>query len=180
MSSKIVIYRNRYLLLGLFIVLLAVPQLCFSQDSPNWRYWKTGDGLAESYSRFVSINSNECLWVNHGTINHMSCLDGYQVRNMDNPGPYVPVFENSYEQIWSVYDGGFQVYKNNKWIRYDVDGIQTDTQFFPISLDFIIYLQSKSLMGFNVVSKQNITLVLSENTSLGDFIDLTSAKDGGV
>ena len=180
MSSLIAIYRKKYLIFVLFMVLLAIPQICFSQISPHWRYWRVGDGLAESYSRTVSINSNNLVLVNHGIVNHMSCLNGYHVRKLDNPGPYVPVFQNSYDQIWSVYDGGFQVYKNNKWIRYDVDGIDSDTLFFPISLDFILYLQSKSLMGFNVVSKQKLALVESENTSLGNFMGLTPSKDGGV
>ncbi len=180
MSTLIKISRNRLFFLELLIILLAIPQICLSQTSFNWRYWRAGDGLAESYSRTVSINSKNQLWINHGSITHMSRLDGYSVKNSDNPGAYVPIFENSYEQIWSIYDGGFQVYKNNKWIRYDVEGIKTDTQFFPISLDFILYLQPESVMGFNLASKQNLPFVASENTSLGHFIDLTPAKDGGV
>lgn len=170
-------------LIGLFFVcvwccLVGTPGVC--QDSSKWRYWRVADGLAESYSRSLYFHPSGRLWVNHGIVNQSSYLDGYQIHKINSPGPYVPVIENSFGQIWSVYNGGFQLYRNNQWRKFAVEGVRETTPFISRAQDEVIYLFAEAVMVFHGSEGRTEPFIRVDETRLERFISLASSHDGGV
>ena len=74
----------KWALCGLLTFLLAIPVR--ADRASNWRMFKAGDGLRETYTASISVSRAGNVWVKHGDAAEISVLDGYSVGTMPTPG----------------------------------------------------------------------------------------------
>jgi len=84
------------------------------------------DGLAEGYTRTLSVDGQGRLWATHGTaVDEVSVNDGYEIRRVPAPGHFGRIFPGASES-WAVTVDGLFRFENGKWVRHRValfDGI---------------------------------------------------------
>ena len=186
-----------------FLPLLLIAVLAYSSpgkannDLPtNWRFFKTSDGLAESWSSYITIGPSGKVLISHGVINGLSWFDGQPtiggkyLQNMKSPGDDLKVYESRSGQLWSLYSNGVQLYKNGNWAKYKIDDIvmhyppdnivRTLIPFLPGERDQVFYLLPNRLMAFDASTETNGIVSKAEDENLGRFIDMIAARDGGI
>ncbi|MCL5098111.1 MAG: ATP-binding protein [Candidatus Omnitrophica bacterium] len=171
---------------------IALPWCGLAQRSSNWRIYKAADGLSESYSTAVTVSPQGHVWVRHGESDPISWLDGYEIHHLPSPGNgNFRVYESRTGQIWTLYAGGLEEYKNGKWVQYPVHEIQTQLQtnlyykvrpfpMLPGKQNRVLFLTPDRLMEFNALLDKTTELQSVSRTRLGRFIDLSEARDGGI
>ena len=179
-------------ILVVFAFLFTLEQTAWGQAQQHWRYWTQLDGLGESFCASVTVSPSGNIWVNHGSVEQMSWLDGYSVHHIPSPGPNVPVYESSSGQIWSLYwdelwvrIGGLQQYKytDRRWVRYEADECQpvrSRYEILPVAQDRVLFLLPDRVMEFNAATKQTTVIKNVNETKLERFNHMISARDGGV
>src|SRR5260370_28138926 len=108
---------------ALFVV---AASSALAQGPTLWRFWEPPDGLAEGYTRTLSVDGKGRLWATHGTaVNEVSVNDGYEIRRVPAPGHFGRIFPGPSES-WAVTVDGLFRFENGKWVRHRValfDGI---------------------------------------------------------
>jgi PAS domain S-box-containing protein len=110
----------------------------------------------------------------------MSWLDGYRTYTFVNPQPSAPVYESRDGQIWSIYHGGLQQFKDGHWRKYPIKDVNLDTPFLPTLADHVLVLLPSRLLHYDAETNQTTILKINKETKLGRFIDFTPAQDGGL
>src|SRR3989442_12425914 len=73
-------------------VLILASGAGLAQDPPLWRFWEARDGMPETYTHTLSLDSQHRLWATHGTMTEeISGNDGYDVRNIPSPGHFTRI-----------------------------------------------------------------------------------------
>lgn len=150
-------------------------------DPMHWRYWKAVDGLGESYTRTVSVGPSGKVWANHGQVDFMSCLDGYSTLKIPKPNEYVGIYEGPSGELWSIFKGGLQQYKEGAWIRYPIPEIQDITiPFVPNIPNHALFLLPSGLLDFDAETGQTQRLKQADQTGIGPYSGMLAARDGGL
>ncbi|MFN7139397.1 MAG: hypothetical protein ACK4UN_08670 [Limisphaerales bacterium] len=176
----------------LFIALLAVSS-AQGQRSSNWRVFKAGDGLAESFVTSVSFSQRTNVWVKHFEADKITLLDGYRTKSMAAPdrGAF-RIHESRSGQIWASHAEGLQEFKGGTWVQYPVREIRQEYQtnatrmarglpLVPLRQGHVLVLLSDQLLQFNnewPPQSETILLKHVNQTRLGRFTDLALGRDG--
>ncbi len=165
----------------------------WAQKASNWRAFKAEDGLAESFTMSVTVSPRSNVWAKHSEADKINWLDGYDVKSIPSPGlGNYRVYEGRAGQIWTVYPGGLQEFRDGKWLQYPIAEIRAEyqtnalRQTWPISLlplkqGHVLFLLSDRLMEFDNESQPRVTLIRQVHDSrLGKFWDLIGARDGSI
>src|SRR5664280_310679 len=82
------------------ILLLALQQTVAGQTT--WRFWKTADGMAEAFTRPLSLEPNGNVLVGHGYVTSMERLDGYSVLSLPQPSYPRTVYGTPGGRLWTL------------------------------------------------------------------------------
>lgn len=183
-----------WLLLFFGMCCLSVSELR-SDKLTNWRFFEASEGLGDTWTSFITVGPRGKVWVSHGSVNKLSCLDGWPVADIGlahiypSPGIDLKVYESDSGQLWSVYDKGIQLFEDGRWIKYQIDeinnffpptGLRTLIPFLPGGPNQIYYLLPNRLMLFDTDTKQRETIKGAKESNLGRFIDMIAARQGGI
>ncbi|RJP20796.1 MAG: hypothetical protein C4527_24485 [Candidatus Omnitrophota bacterium] len=151
-----------------------------TQPSGHWRYWTTADGLRETCG-LCQVGNDGKIWIRHGAVNQMSCLDGYTVRKIPSPGVWRQIFEGRSNQLWSFDLRGLLLFREGTWISYPI----TDSDFsyvkiLPTYEDQVFLCFPDRLIEFNAKQRSMSIVKCATDTELGRFINITPAKDGDI
>ncbi len=181
--------------LGVVAALLlgfAMPTGLLAQEEENWRVYRASDGLSDSYTTAVTVGPKGSVWATHRQIGAISALDGYEVRQVSTGGGiYFPVRVTRTGQIWSVYSGGLQEFKDGEWIQYPIPEIRTENQVNllrrvrPISIvpyqhNRLLFLLGDRLTKFDAFLKETDVVKYASETRLGRFWDMIGSRKGGL
>jgi signal transduction histidine kinase/ligand-binding sensor domain-containing protein len=174
----------------LLTFLLAIPAR--ADRASNWRMFKAADGLHETYTASISVSRAGNVWVKHGDASEISVLDGYHVRTMPSPGrDNYRVYESRTGQLWSIYPLGLVVGGSEGWVYHPVAEIQTEIEadplrqirqvpLLPVEQNRVLFLLSDTLMEYDSSARQTTILKRVSETSLGKFLEMSEARDGGL
>ncbi|MBN2326134.1 MAG: PAS domain-containing protein [Candidatus Omnitrophica bacterium] len=162
-----------------FVVVLIIPN-SWGVAPANWRYWNVLDGLVESHSRSISLNPDGRIWINHGDVTKISCLDGFRIDAIVSPGPRMPVRESLFHQIWSISDEFLKIYEHDQWMDYPLEGIQSTTPFLPIAPNKALVVFPESFVLYDAEQKIAKELKSSSNSQIGPFTDMTRSMHLGI
>ncbi len=175
-SAKI---KTRLIYMGLelaLFILFGTPW-AISQSFDQWRYWTISDGLEETWSSSISIGPTGKVWVNHGDVTYLSCLDGYHIFSYPSPALSAKVLESDRETLWSLREGAILRLKEGSWISYPIDGITTrEVPFIPTFNDNILVLLADRLLFLVKESGEVSTLKSVQDTTLGQFNHITKTS----
>ena len=185
-----------FLLSALILFLYHSPAWAVVSNARYWRFFSAVDGLAESWSSFVTIGPSGKVWVSHGEIDRLSWIsslpgpDGQFVHTMQSPGDDLKVLESGSGQLWSLYSNGIQLYRDDKWIKYRIDEITNLNPadrmvrrlipFLPGERDLCFYLLPAGLKLFKAETGEIELILAARDTHLGNFIDMIRSRDGGI
>lgn len=154
-----------------------------------WRLYRAGDGLAGSLTRTVTVSPRGSVWVQHGGVDALSVLDGYQVRRVPSPGGRIQrIYQSRAGLVWSTYEEGLQQFVDEQWRRHPIEAIAIEqrtgpvrpirqTPVLPATEDRVLILLSDRLIEFRALSQRITELRRVEETALGRFLDLTLSPD---
>src|SRR5690349_8594202 len=81
-----------------------------AQKASNWRFYKSADGLPESYVSSVTLGNHGNIWLKHLNSSLISCLNGYKIKTIPSPGVGANRFyESPGGQVWTVAAEGLQL-----------------------------------------------------------------------
>jgi len=180
-----------YLLLALVLYFTSpFLSLCAERNYIR-RVYRVSDGLKENQVTSVTVSPRGNIWARHGELNVLSYLDGYTVKHIPAPSGNYRIYESKSGQIWSLYSGGLQELKGDRWVAYPIDDIRDEVAsdplrrirqipLLPTKRDRVCFLTSKALFEFD--SSYNVAnkIIGIEETRLERFIDMIPASDGGA
>ena len=147
-----------------------ISPLGLTQSFEQWRYWTISDGLEESWSTSISIGPSGKIWINHGDVDHCSCLEGYQIVKYPIPSPNVKIKESHKNTLWSICEGGILRFHNETWILYPIPEIlDRQIPFLPTLYDDILILLEDRLLLFDGNTNETKIVKKVEETKLGRF-----------
>src|SRR5436305_1091558 len=96
----------------LLSAIAALPSV-LAESQSAWRVWTTEDGLAESYTRRVSIGADGRVILRHGAVPNASILDGYTVVQIPEARTVADidwarlarVYTSGKGELWTVEEG---------------------------------------------------------------------------
>jgi signal transduction histidine kinase len=183
--------KTLWLLIGLSCWFLA-PWTSWAQRGIDWRIYKAADGLSESYCSALSFSPRGNLYVKHGDSEACSVLDGYDVRRLPSPagGANFRIYEGRTNQLWALYPAGIQEFHDGKWFTYEIPQMKLEKQadplrsrpisLVPIKRGRVLFLFLDALMVFESVEEKTSVVRRSSDLSLGKFLDMSEARDGGI
>ncbi len=162
----------------------------------NWRFFTPVEGLAESWSSYITLGPDGKVWVSHGGINEISWLDGWPGESgrlgntLTSPGPDLKVYESESGQLWSLHSYGIQLFQHGRWVQFFLDDIDNPylpdnilrklTPFVPGGENEAFYLLPDRLVRFEATREFRETVIDSVSGGIGGFIDMISSRDGGI
>lgn len=161
----------------------------------SWRFFEASEGLGDTWTSFITVGSSGRVWVAHESEDKLSCLDGWPVPDSGiahiypSPGSDLKVCESDSGQLWSVYSKGVQLFRDGRWVRFQIDeitnflppsGLRALIPFLPDGPDRVYYLLPNRLMLFDARTGQRSVVKSAREAGLGRFIDLISSRQGGI
>ncbi len=186
------------LLLFLGAVFVALAERSWGQKAPNWRVYKTADGMPESACISVAIGPQGKVLARHLNPASVSEVDGYAVRNiLLAEGANNRVYGSPGGQLWTMVGDGFLEFKDGGWALHRVPEIAAEFQaghfrliepvplcrLYPVRQDLVVVLLPDRLLEFNCEDIDHPRIVLlraAAQTQLGKFSSLAPARDGGL
>ncbi len=166
------------------IVIIFAAFASSAQRSSNWRVYRASDGLQDSVCTGISLSARGGIWVNHPDRSRLSWLDGYDVRKITLPGSSAAhIYEGRAGQIWSVYSGGVQEFKEGAWIRYPLKDFtaKIDLGLLPLRQGQVLVLTPERLLSFSSEPAPETSVIREAKlTRIGSFTQLTRSRDGGA
>jgi len=188
--------RARLRAIGLcFLIAVGVLEegwLIRAQRVSEWRVYRAADGLTESLTTAVTISPRGNVWVKHGEVDAVSYLDGYNVHHIPAPSePNYRVYQSAAGRIWSIYAEGLLEYVDSRWQRYPIKELRWEvgmsptrairpTPILPAEEDRVLLLLPDRFAEFRARTSELKVLRHASETSLGTFLDMTLAQDGGI
>jgi signal transduction histidine kinase/ligand-binding sensor domain-containing protein len=176
---------------GLLAVLFWSSCVMWAQRAPNFRVFKAADGLYESMATAITISSNGNVWIRHGSAPQITRFDGYGFMRIPAPEGLGRIYEDASGSLWAGYSEGLQHYDNGQWLKYPIAEVASQfrtnlsgrVRSAPLHLgssNQIVVLLNDRLLAFDTIRKRISTLLRSSETGVGVFLDLVSARDGGL
>ena len=159
------------------------PSMCLAGNAYHWRTYKAEDGLCESSSLTITLNSKGNVWIKHPEHSQVSCLDGYQISRYPSPGSGpLRILEGPEGDLWSSYTGGLMQFINNQWITHPIRQIAEENSqnparsarpvsFLPWGTGKILYLLPDQLVEYSVSSHKSSPLQSASLSQIGRFND---------
>ncbi len=167
---------------------------------PNWRTWKTSDGLSHPDPSFLTVSPTGNVLVHYRLHPEIDRLDGYTLRSLSRPSENSPKqmrsFEDEYGQLWTLHIKNKQVvclFKKNIediWNRFTIAPIKSGaenhfwTRTWSKYLDQVfhnrclLYVTGDSLYTFDPESGITTQIKHVDETPFEEFEQIFSAKDG--
>src|SRR3982751_5524272 len=106
----------------LLSAIAALPSV-LAESHSAWRVWTTEDGLAESYTRKVSIGVDGRVILRHGAVPNASILDGYSVAQIPEArtapdidwGRLARIYASRNGELWTVEEGVLKRFSDRRW-----------------------------------------------------------------
>ncbi len=157
------------------------------QTSQDWRFWTSEDGMAESFSRKVSLNADGTVILRHGHIHSMTLLDGYRVRRIPEPIPpesrdlakLSHAYADESGTIWISDGGTIRYYYGERWATLEMpDAGQTAIAAIPAPGRRIMVLTGASLSSYDSSTRKWQVLQSAADTHIGKFSTLAAGFFG--
>lgn len=158
------------------LVCLCSP--AFSQVRTDWRFWTASDGLAESYSRSISIGAGGRVWVRHGAVSSLSILDGYTVTQVPEPraganidwGHVSGIYEDRSGKAWTVENRTLTRFDGVRWAVEAVEARgEQMIDAIPSFPGGVLVLYADRLALYNPTSKTWSVIRTAAACGLGSF-----------
>ncbi len=191
--------RHAALLAMLLAMLLAaLPARAGQERFSRWRFYSSQDGLAESWSSFISVGPTGRVWVSHGEVERLSCLtgwpgpDGRLVQSMPSSGHDWKALESACGQLWSLSESGLQLYREDGWKTFRIEEINNLSPpdailpelelvpFLPGERDQCYYLLPDRLQLFRADEGRIDTILTAAEAGLGRLSGMAAARGGGL
>jgi ligand-binding sensor domain-containing protein len=154
------------------------------------------EGLAESWSSYITLGPGGKVWVSHGGINEISWLDGLPGESgrlgntLTSPGPDLKVYESESGQLWSLHSNGIQLFQHGRWVKFFIDDIHNPylpdnilrklTPFVTGGENEAYYLLPDRLVHFEATREFRETVIDSLSGGIGGFSDMISSRESGI
>ncbi|MFO1513706.1 MAG: ATP-binding protein [Verrucomicrobiota bacterium] len=171
-------------------MLMALAQPLFAQSTNRWRVFSRTDGLPENVCVSVTLGASGNVLVRHLKSSAISVLDGYNVATVPGPGlNRSRVYESPGGQLWSVALDGLQEFRDGQWVPYRVSeiaehlraGRTNEILLLPVRQGRVLILLPDRLLQLEAEDPDQprlTTLQRADQTSLGTFTGMTTARDG--
>ena len=151
-----------------------------ARQNGHWRYWTTEDNLRETCGLCQRGNDGR-IWIRHGSVNQISCLDGYSVKRIPSPGVWKQIFENRSNQLWSFDLKGLKRFDNGTWISFPIPEIDfSKASIIPTTLNRVIICLPEFLSEFNADTNELTHIRSSVDTKLGDFTQVIISRNSDI
>ncbi len=160
----------RVFLFSAAICLILQGNILASEEAA-WRFWRSSDGLAETWTRSASLDRNGDLLIGHGYVGQMERLDGYDLIHLPQPSYPRTIYSGPNNQFWTTTEAGVWRYSNGKWALLTTPGLPAD----PIEViptggdDEILVVTSESLFRLDLKHRSVEPLILAKKTGAGTF-----------
>jgi len=159
------------------VAFLAAP-LGFAEHRPVWRFWRTADGLGESYTRPISIDSRGEILVGHGNITRMERLDGYGLVSMPQPEEPLSVYRTASGDLWSLTRGRLWKYRDGGWETWRDSAVPPQLlAAVPVGGHELLLLTAQRLLRYDPRQGSAREVLTAVGSRLGPFTQLLPAGD---
>lgn len=158
------------------------PAIQKTNIQPNglWRYWTTADGLRETCG-LCQVGEYGKIWIRHGSVNQISCLDGYSVQRIPSPGIWRPIYENRSNQLWSYDANGLILFQDGKWISFPIEGFDSArVKILSAAKNHVFLCYPNTIAEFDSLSQYSHIIKYASESELESFTNLTATNDGDV
>jgi len=183
-------------------LVLAVP----AYPASPWRFWNKADGLAESWTFGLTLDSEGRVVAKHGDVATESVLDGYQIGGMPSLHAFGRLLPSREKELWTFDTEGILIHDAGGWRKYpdpEIVEFAKATQmrripFFlysisryrsaqqnermdvlPVGDETGIILFPDRLVEWNRVTGRKRMIKLAVRTALWRFLDAQTSAAGG-
>jgi len=158
----------------------------------HWRVFDAAAGLAETACETVTLGGSGNVLAQHPTTNVISVFDGYEVTIVPRaPGSHSRVYDSPGGQLWTLAPDGLLEFREGAWVHHPVvgiarqqqTGVTNDIPLLPVRQGQVLVLLADQLLAFSSGSSSGVRLEVirrAEAAGLGEFKDMTAARDGGL
>ena len=174
---------------------LGVALTAHGQSGFNWRSYKATDGMPESACISVTFSGYGKVLARHYNLPYISELDGYGVNRIYAPkaGPG-RVYGGASGQMWAADPEGLLEFRDGNWLHHELPEVAAllasrssrsidPLALYPIRRNAVLFLMPDRLMQLSFdqpgESRQS-TLHQATQGSLGTYLSMASARDGGL
>jgi hypothetical protein len=196
--------RSMWGLPALFVALaMGLP----AHAGSPWRSWSKADGLAESWTFGLSLDSEGRVVAKHGEVAAESVLDGYQITGIPSRHALGRLLASPEKELWTFDAEGILIYDASGWHKYSIPEIvefaktsqmagvpwylysisSYRTAQRPDRMDVLpvgdnagVILFPDRIVEWNRVTGRKRTIRLAGQTSLSRFVDAQRSSDGGL
>jgi diguanylate cyclase (GGDEF)-like protein len=184
---------------GLSALFLALAIGFPAHAGSPWRSWSKADGLAESWTFGLSLDSEGRVMAKHGDVATESVLDGYQITGIPSQHAFGRLRASPEKEIWSFDAEGILIYDTSGWHKYPVPEIAEFAkasqmqrvpwflyQFgqrmdvLPVGDKTGVILFPDRLVEWSRVAGRKRTIRLASQTALSRFADALGSADGVI
>ncbi|HLP75285.1 MAG TPA: histidine kinase dimerization/phospho-acceptor domain-containing protein, partial [Candidatus Paceibacterota bacterium] len=176
-----------------WVLLCAVASGVFAQSPSAWRSYTMTGGLAQNGCASISLSPQGQILVRHFN-STISQLDGYSTAVLSSPvaiNGRIAVSPGG--QLWMAASYGLQEWSDGIWTFHSIpeiaarSGAETNSPaqipICSVKQGRVLFLLPDRLMEFNIEEREHPRTVLLRSagqTRLGQFVQLSSAPDGGL
>lgn len=149
-----------------------------------FRFWTTANGLQESYTYSLSVDSSGNVWARHGAVPYMTVLSGYDARKLPEPrdGTRVDwestgrVYTSEAGSSWTTADGELKELRDGRWVsRYRAPPERKLIGAAPFGNRVVVLLDT-ALLEYDPVRGSWRDLKTVKDTRIGPFLAMTAGQ----
>jgi signal transduction histidine kinase len=185
-------WRSLCLVLVQFLLVTLTAFQLHASNPAEWRFWDSGDGLAERFVATMSQDPTGALWLTHGDVSELSRFDGTSFSRIRTP------FSNNGSRFdtldgrngWAAEEDGLRHLQDGKWevfpnlrlsllssARREVN----DTRVLDLGESSALVLFSNRLARFSAKSRHLDQLQFPPpNSRIGNLTTFARGADGSV
>jgi signal transduction histidine kinase/CheY-like chemotaxis protein len=162
---------------ALLALVLVLPLACASE--PGWRFWRPSDGLAEAWTRSITLDEAGNVLLGHGYVTHMERLDGYELKTLPQPSYPGTVYAAPGGRLWTLANGRLWEYAEGQWrVRGDVALPPAAVTAVPDNAGRVLVLGADRLVAYEPARRTTQLLLTVASAGLGEFTQLSPASPG--
>jgi signal transduction histidine kinase/CheY-like chemotaxis protein/streptogramin lyase len=151
----------------------------------DWRFWTSEDGLAESFTYSLSVDSHGEVWARHGAVHAISRLDGYTVRRIpeDRDSPRARwqtgarVYSGGDGSAWTVTEGKLYEFRKGRWLLHDrTPDRQAAIAAVPVGRHVIVLFASAA-REYDPATRSWQNISAARNSGIRPFLALSAGLD---
>ena len=183
---------------------LVLGTTCVGQTNSAWRFWDSSDGFPLSFTNSAALAPNGGLWVKHGDSHSIDLLDGYSVKQYQEPGGHGRIESAPDGTLWMWTGSVLNRMVGSNWSNFQIDEVthfgalrvnddesweltsdrnpyfRAVLSVVPVDRSHALIMLPDRVLEFDADRSCSRAVAVLAQTGLSRFLTMRAARDGTV